>query len=147
MFLIVAFISLYFTRHFQAELMKSYENEQELIELTDSLIDRKAQMRDRQPSIPRMNKSEYQSLKARGLEDPGAELIDDLIEKEEIIPHEGRLGGTMGFYAPENIFILNGKWVFAYFEDGHQSGNMLLSYSIAEDGEIEWEVLDSYVGR
>jgi hypothetical protein len=48
----------------------------------------------------------------------------------------------MGFYFYDGIHILNEKWVFAYFEDGHIAGAMLLRYEIDEDGNIGWEVLD-----
>jgi hypothetical protein len=82
-------------------------------------------------------------LKRRGLHDPVKEITDDLIARTDLIPYEGVLGGEMGFYSPENIHILSGNWVFAYFEDGHVRGEMLLEYSVAPQGSISWEVIDA----
>ena len=143
--IIIAAISVFFISQFRDKLVESYENEEKLVVIVDSLLDQQEKVRSAQPSIPRMNQSEYARLEAKGLNDPDEELIEDLKKNEDIIPHEGRLGGTMGFYIPENIFILNDKWAFAYFEDGHVAGNMLLKYHVDEDGKIEWEVLDSYL--
>ena len=67
----------------------------------------------------------------------------DLTEHPELIPFEGTLGGTMGFYDPENIYVLSDKWVYARFEDGHIQGGMLLEYSLGPDGEISWQVLEA----
>lgn len=70
-------------------------------------------------------------------------LKQDLVERPELIPFEGTLGGTMGFYDPENIYVLSDKWVYARFEDGHIQGGMLLEYSLGPDGEISWQVLEA----
>lgn len=72
------------------------------------------------------------------------DIINDLRKHPELIPYDGVLGGTMGFYDPEGIHILSDRWVFAGFDDGHINGYMLLSYSI-NDGKISWEVIDSYL--
>jgi len=72
------------------------------------------------------------------------DIINDLMKHPKLIPYDGVLGGTMGFYDPEGIHMLSGRWVFAGFDDGHINGYMLLSYSI-KDGKISWEVIDSYL--
>ncbi|MGI6451468.1 MAG: DUF4362 domain-containing protein [Desulfitobacteriia bacterium] len=71
-------------------------------------------------------------------------IINDLMQHPELIPYDGVLGGTMGFYDPESIQVLSDRWVFAGFDDGHINGYMLLSYRI-NDGKISWEVIDSYL--
>lgn len=68
-------------------------------------------------------------------------LINDLLDRPELIPFDGVLGGTMGFYTPDNIYILSARWVYARFEDGHIGGEMLLEYRIEIDGEISWNVV------
>ena len=68
-------------------------------------------------------------------------LVDDLLGRAELIPFDGILGGTMGFYTPDNIYILSNRWVYARFEDGHIGGEMLLEYRIEADGAISWSVL------
>ena len=70
------------------------------------------------------------------------DVVDALIATPEIIPFEPVLGGTMGFYAPENITVLNDRWVYAVFEDGHVAGSMLIEYVGTADG-IVWAVIDA----
>jgi len=46
----------------------------------------------------------------------------------------------MRFYDRE-IYVLNNKWVFAYFEDGHYGGQMLLSYDVSDSAGIKWTMI------
>lgn len=80
---------------------------------------------------------------APGAEVTTAELKRDLMDREDLIPFEGRLGGTMDFYDPDGIRILSDRWVHARFDDGHVQGEMLLEYSVATDGEIRWRVIEA----
>lgn len=64
---------------------------------------------------------------------------DDLIlnfkaNQDEIIGHEGVLGGTMQFI---QVWVLNERWVFARFEDGHYGGYGIYEYAINGD-DIQW---------
>lgn len=77
----------------------------------------------------------------RGDIPPPEVVARDLLSRPELIPYEGTLGGTMGFYSEENIEVLNEHWVFAQFEDGHVQGSMVLEYSLGNDGELRWTVL------
>ncbi len=74
-------------------------------------------------------------------------LVEDLLNRPELIPYEGVLGGTMGFYTEDNIRVLDNHWIYAHFEDGHIGGAMLLAYRKRADGQIEWYILDSYLDR
>lgn len=74
-------------------------------------------------------------------------LIADLQKHNELIPHPGILGGTMGFYDPQGIHFLGSRWVLAEFEDGHIDGRALLAYRIGSDGRIDWRLLDSYLSE
>ena len=76
--------------------------------------------------------------------DSGA-IKKNLMEHPELIPHEPVLGGTMGFYGPGAINVLNARWVLADYEDGHIAGAMLLEYGISDDGSLTWRVIDSYL--
>ncbi len=80
-------------------------------------------------------------LKEHGLKDPVADLKASLTENTSIIPQEGVLGGTNRVFE-DKIFVLNRKWVLAYFEDGHNVGNILLSYRV-NNGKITWKVIRS----
>jgi hypothetical protein len=72
---------------------------------------------------------------------PREVVAQELMERDDLIPFEGTLGGRMGFYARENITVLNDRWVFARFEDGHVQGAMLLEYRVTPTGELAWEIL------
>ncbi len=85
-------------------------------------------------------------LREKGLKDPVKEIRADLMNRNELIPYKGVLGGTMRFASEIDIHILSTRWVRAYFEDGHIDGWMLLEYHISEEGTISWEVIDSYLG-
>ncbi len=81
---------------------------------------------------------DIEKLKEKGLLNPIQNILMDLTNHSELIPYEGILGGTMRFYDKES-WILNNKWVFAYFEDGHYGGFMLLEYNVADNGKINWK--------
>ncbi len=88
---------------------------------------------------------EIERLKKKGLKDPVKDIIADLMKHKELIPYEGILGGTMGFYDERCIHILTPKWVLACFDDGHMVGHMLLEYRVSDNGRIFWKVIDSYL--
>ena len=95
-------------------------------------------------TVPISNPDVINPLKQQGFNGSLEDIINDLMEHNELIPYDGVLGGTMGFYDRDNIYVLSDKWVFAYFDDGHINGYMLLSYSI-NNGTISWKVIDSYL--
>jgi catechol 2,3-dioxygenase-like lactoylglutathione lyase family enzyme len=70
------------------------------------------------------------------------DLKKDLMKHPELIPFKGEVGGKMDFYSEEFIHILSNDWVYAYFEDGHIAGQMLLKYRM-DGGKITWKVLQS----
>ena len=90
--------------------------------------------------LPQQSQSKSQ---AAGPQDRNKQLINDLMKYPELIPYKGVLGGKMGFYQENNIKVLNDRWVFAEFEDGHIGGAMLLEYKVSKDGTITWKVLES----
>jgi len=90
---------------------------------------------------------EINRLRRQGLDDPVNDITSDLLTRNDLIPYEGVLGGTMSFYSPQNIHILSPQWVFAYFEDGHIRGEMLLEFSVDNEGVINWRVIDSYLDK
>lgn len=90
---------------------------------------------------PILDQQQIKNLQKKGLENPVEDLRNDLMKVDVMIKKKGVLGGTMGFYMPEAIHILNEQWVMAYFEDGHIAGALFLKYEVNE-GIIKWEVLD-----
>jgi len=95
-------------------------------------------------NFPSYNWDIIEGLKIKGFEGNVQDIINDLVRHDELIPYEGALGGKMGFYSEDRIYVLSDKWVFAYFEDGHAYGYMLLSYSI-DNNKISWKIIDSYI--
>jgi hypothetical protein len=84
-------------------------------------------------------------LKRAGLRDPVNQLQDDLVAHPELIQIQGVMGGTMRFYASQ-IALLNTRWGFARFDDGHIEGTCLLEYHVAPDSTIQWKVLETTGG-
>lgn len=115
------------------------------IEALQALID--SMMKTKQPTEiqPGIDKYEMDELRRMGLEDPINDLRDDLEKHRELIPYEGIHGAKMGFCSRGDIRIINSKWVFADFEDGHIGGSMILKYRVKKDGKISWKVIDSYL--
>ena len=95
--------------------------------------------------VPVLNRGERERLQEQGLADPEADLASDLMQHNELIPYEGVMGGTMGFYSKEDIYVLSPRWVLAAFEDGHIGGRMLLEYTVSPGSDIHWRVLSAYL--
>jgi hypothetical protein len=94
-------------------------------------------------SLGQLSESEINQLKKQGLKSPEADLKDDLLTNQQfILPEKGTLGGTM---ALRDIRVLNARYVLAYFEDGHNGGQMLLRYEVKPGGRIAWTVLEHYM--
>ena len=94
---------------------------------------------------PFLDRRQVDALVKRGLNDPVSQIRNALVNDPGLIISSSVLGGSMGFYYRDGIHILNERWVFAYFEDGHVAGAMLLRYDILNNGEIGWEVLDEFI--
>jgi hypothetical protein len=84
-------------------------------------------------------------LNKQGISRLEENLATDLMGHRELIPYEGVMGGTMGFYSKEDIHVLTSRWVLASFEDGHIGGHMLLEYRVGPGGNISWRVLSAYM--
>jgi hypothetical protein len=82
-------------------------------------------------------------VKFKNILNPPGFIKKELLNHPEIIPFEGVLGGTMTFLLSDNILILNNKWIYAKFEDGHIGGDMLLEYKVSKDSVVAWEVIDA----
>ena len=88
---------------------------------------------------------DIRAMQKKGLKDPVNDIVSDLKQNGKLIPYQPSMGGTMNFYDAGKIWILTGKWVLAYFEDGHNGGYVLLEYEVAADGKIIWKILASYI--
>ncbi len=88
-----------------------------------------------------LSKGEIESLRRQGLQDPVEDLRHDLVAHPELIPYRPT-HGEFQFLAPEEIVLLPGSWVCAYFEDGMVPGHLLLRYQVLPGGRIVWRRLD-----
>ena len=100
---------------------------------------------ERHASTVALESWDVQRMQKLGLVDPVHDIIADLRKHSELIPFDGSMGGKMDFYIEDRIWILTNKWVLAYFEDGHNSGQLLLEYSISKKGEINWKRLSAHL--
>lgn len=116
-----------------------------ILELEERLVDLKNEQREELDKLTEeLTQIDYFSvreLEMRGITD--LEIIKESLKSSpQLIPYEGILGGTMFFY---EVKILNYKWAFASFEDGHIAGQALYSYTVEENGDISWELINSFV--
>jgi len=145
--------SLFIVLQYQTKLSNT---EQKMISLSNDNTQLQQQHRDYATQVAEL-KGEIEKLKLvnydktmilelqrKGFSGQMKDIVADLKMHRELIPYKGILGGTMGFYGDNDIHVLTNRWVFAYFQDGHISGYMLLRYDI-NNGSISWKVIDSYL--
>lgn len=77
-------------------------------------------------------------LEKMGIDDYES-IEEDLLSKPELISIDGVLGGTMFF---NDAHLLNEKWVYATFEDGHIMGSGLYKFDVISPDEIKWEEIE-----
>lgn len=93
---------------------------------------------------PRLSEFELLRLRRKGLANPVFDLIQDLSQRQDLIPAEAFFGGSMHIITGET-FVLSDRWVLAGFEDGHVRGNLWLEYDVDQAGRISWRVLGWYM--
>lgn len=79
-------------------------------------------------------------FKKNGIANPEEFIITSLRKRTDLIPLKAVLGGTMRF---GNIQLLSSKWVIADYEDGHIQGRGIFKYKLKNNGELEFELMDS----
>lgn len=78
----------------------------------------------------------FDAIRRSGLE-PEA-LLEDLRSHPEVIPESAVLGGTMGFY---RIGLLDDRWVYGSYEDGHIAGAAIFQWKPGASGIVWTPVL------
>ena len=61
---------------------------------------------------------------------------NDAVGNNTLIPYEGTMGGFMKI---NNARVLNNKWLIADYSDGYFWGEILVEYTIDEQGEIHFK--------
>lgn len=126
----------------QAQLTLLGDHHKACIGRNDSLAIQLQKLKVTHAIPPFLNDDQVEYLQKKGLADPVEDLRGALVANPDLIGRSGVLGGNMGFYFRDGIHILNHRWVFAYYEDGHVDGAILLRYSIGENGIVCWDILD-----
>ena len=91
------------------------------------------------PALAFATEYDLQALAQRGLADPALRLREDLCRHPELIPFRGTRGGVMGFYDTTAFCLLDDRWVFARFDDGHVAGAGLFEFRVLPGGRIDWK--------
>lgn len=82
---------------------------------------------------PKLEPYMLASIQRAGIADP-ERLIEDLKQHPAVIPSEAVLGGTMHF---TQVGLINERWVYGAFEDGHIAGAAVFEWQL-QNGEIIW---------
>lgn len=70
------------------------------------------------------------------VEDPNAALKQSLMDRADL------LGGRFRIFSIEDIRILNDRWAYATFEDGHFMQAGLFRYARTPDGGYRWTLVE-----
>ena len=120
---------------------------QEKAVLSHELVLVRAHVADLKKTMPGLSGKAIAEFKHRGLADPQKNIIDDLGSREELMPFRGVFGARPSFYTEVRMYVLNGRWAFASFNDGHNRGDRLYSFRVSRDGTISWTVLDTFMSE
>lgn len=102
-------------------------------EISDSLIS----VLQKEP-IEKESEKIYFGREFDTIPNPEEFIKNSLLQNPEIIPLEPVLGGKMEF---RRIEILDEKWVYALYDDGHIQGNALYEYLLNPEGKVEFRLL------
>ncbi len=86
---------------------------------------------------PRLEPYMLDAIKRSGIADPG-KLIEDLTQNPSVIPEEPVLGGTMHF---GQVGLINERWVYGSYEDGHIAGAAVFQWEVRDSGLIWTPIL------
>ena len=95
--------------------------------------------------IPTLTLAETAALEAKGLWQPYDDLAADLVNKwDTVCSNNGTfIGGDS--LTQEGVCVLSENRVLAVFEDGDSHGSALLTYQVADTGEVTWQLLEAVV--
>lgn len=72
------------------------------------------------------------------IQNPETFIVEALKSDPELIPEKGVLGGTMQFI---NTEILNERFIWAEFEDGHINGQAIYQYRLSKEGKPQFKLI------
>jgi len=116
------------------QLTRDYKDAQEQIEM---LKEESTLLKNNISAIQTFDYFDELRLAQVGIDDITL-ISEDLYKHPELIPYEGVLGGTMAF---TDIDVINYKWVYAKYEDGHIIGYGLYEYHVDDEAQIVWRLV------
>ena len=72
------------------------------------------------------------------LEKPEVYIVEALERNSQLIPEKSVLGGTMRFVDSE---ILNERFIWAAYEDGHVAGEAIFQYKLNEADSVDFKLI------
>lgn len=72
------------------------------------------------------------------IEDPQEYIIKRFRERPELIPEKGVLGGEMKVVETD---VLNKRFLWVAYEDGHIHGEALYAFKLQKNGDLEFQLL------
>lgn len=82
---------------------------------------------------------QLKQIEKAGIDQPQL-LTQSLMAHPEVIGVSAVLGGIMGF---TKVAVINEKWVYGAFEDGHIMGYGIYEWTLGADGTITWKEISS----
>ncbi|HDQ92692.1 MAG TPA: hypothetical protein ENN89_01070 [Synergistetes bacterium] len=89
---------------------------------------------------------DWEKMKNSQRPDPKTWLTENILSRDDLIPWEGVLGGTMKIYDPSSVWFIGPNWCLAWAEDGHIGGYMLLRFETGTS-EPSWRLIDTEMPR
>ncbi|SHF85794.1 hypothetical protein SAMN05444483_1031 [Salegentibacter echinorum] len=72
------------------------------------------------------------------IQNPETFIVESLKSKPQLIPESSVLGGTMRFTDTE---ILNDRFIWAGYEDGHVAGQAIFQYKLNETDSLSFKLV------
>lgn len=87
-----------------------------------------------------LSSADVAKLREAGLEDPIVQLRDSLLARPDLVPFRDHDRPRMVF-VPDKLVLLEPPHVFAYAENRHSGGYVLLAYDVRPGPRIRWRKL------
>ncbi len=98
---------------------------------------------EEEAEVTELSSWQRERLRKLGYRNPEEELVAELIERPDLLPPIGQVGGTP-YFVPGQTHLLTDRWVLATFEDGHVRGRALFAFEPTETG-LDWRLVSWYL--
>ena len=123
----------------QAELTALKQQVAEAVQKSNTVQAELAALKAQIQYLPQLEPYMLEAIQRAGISDPGA-LLADSKQHPEVIPAGAVLGGTMQF---TQLGLINERWVYGAYEDGHIAGAAVFQWEKQDSGIIWTPILVS----